>query len=194
MVRTLSPEKRTSILNAALKLFVANGVRNTTTAEIAKAAGIAAGTLFLYFPTKQALMDELILKIGKQQSDNIYALLQPAQSARQDMSTIWHASIGWFLENPDAYQYAQQVREPGAVSESVTLESARFFGFYYAAIQKGLQEGSLKPYPVDLIGAFLYQDIIAAMNILCMQTDPAAKAETIQTGFAIFWDGIKSEK
>ena len=71
MVRTLNPEKRTNLLNAALKLFVLNGVKNTSTAEIAREAGIAAGTLFLYFPTKQALLDELVLNLGREQSESI---------------------------------------------------------------------------------------------------------------------------
>ena len=55
MARKLSTEKRAQYLSSALKLFVANGVKNTSTAAIAKEAGTAAGTFFLYFPTKQAL-------------------------------------------------------------------------------------------------------------------------------------------
>ena len=69
MVRTLKSEKRAQFLTSALKLFVKNGVMNTSTAAIAKEAGTAAGTLFLYFPTKQQLLDELILEIGREQSE-----------------------------------------------------------------------------------------------------------------------------
>ena len=75
MVRKLDPDKRKKFMDAALKLFVANGVQNTSTAEIAKAAGTAAGTLFLYFPTKQDLIHALVLKIGREQSETIHALL-----------------------------------------------------------------------------------------------------------------------
>ena len=64
MIRKLALDKRENFLNAALKLFVANGVQNTSTAAIAKEAGTASGTLFLYFPTKQDLLDELV-RIGK---------------------------------------------------------------------------------------------------------------------------------
>ena len=35
MIRKLAPDKRENLLNAALKLFVANGVQNTSTAAIA---------------------------------------------------------------------------------------------------------------------------------------------------------------
>ena len=43
------------IRKAAAQLFRANGFGGTTTREIAKAAGIAVGTLFNYFPSKEAI-------------------------------------------------------------------------------------------------------------------------------------------
>ena len=193
MARMLSSEKREKLLASALKLFVKNGVMNTSTAEIAKEAGTAAGTLFLYFPTKQDLLDQLVLKIGKEQSEHINQLLNPSLSARETFFTIWHGTVSWFLENIEAYQYIQQVRDSGMISASAVQESNQFFGYYYNAIQKGFQEGSLKAYPLGLIGDFLYQDIVAVINHLSRQPDASLREETIQQGFEIFWDGIKSK-
>ena len=192
MARMLSSEKREKLLTSALKLFVKNGVMNTSTAEIAKEAGTAAGTLFLYFPTKQDLLDRLVLKIGKEQSEYINQLLNPSLSARETFFTIWHGTVSWFLENIEAYQYIQQVRDSGMISASAVQESNQFFGYYYEAIQKGFQEASLKAYPLGLIGDFLYQDIVAVINHLSRQPDASLREETIQQGFEIFWDGIKS--
>lgn len=190
MVRELSPEKRAGFLNAALKLFVANGVQHTSTAEIAREAGTAAGTLFLYFPTKQDLIHALVLKIGKEQSEYIQGLLDPAQPARETFFVIWEGSIRWFLEHPDAYRYVQQVRDSGIISEAVVAESAKFLEYYFQAIQKGLAEGSIKSYPLDLMGGILYQDIVAVMNLLQAQSSLDRQAELIHMGFDIFWDGI----
>jgi AcrR family transcriptional regulator len=192
MVRNLQPEKREAYLHAALDLFVANGVQNTSTSEIARQAGTAAGTLFLYFPTKQSLVDALALQFGQAQADNIKALLTPALTAREAFFVIWSASIAWFQDHVAAYRYIRQVRDSGMLSSCVAQESAQLFSFYYAAIQKGLAEGAIQPYPPDLIGGFLYQDIVAAMDLLLNQPEPAKQAEIIRVGFDIFWDGIKT--
>ena len=194
MVRTLSPERKAKFLSSALKLFVANGVMNTSTAEIAKEAGAAAGTLFLYFSTKQELLDDLVLKIGKEQSDHINNLLKPSLSARETFYIIWQGTVHWFLENMQAYHYIQQVRDSGMISSAAVQESARFFGYYYDAIQKGLAEGSIKAYPIGLIGDFLYQDIVAVMNQVKMQPDSGTREGIIRQGFEIFWNGIKLEE
>lgn len=61
---------RERILQAATSLFVSDGWHNTTTRGIALSAGIATGTLFNYFPTKEgiaaALMAEALERAGEE--------------------------------------------------------------------------------------------------------------------------------
>jgi AcrR family transcriptional regulator len=191
MVRKLRPEKRDQFLRAALKLFVANGVGNTSTAAIAKEAGTAAGTLFLYFPTKQNLIDEVVMNIAKAQSETIKATLTPVLSAQESFLAIWEGSIRWFLDHMDAYQYIQQVRDTGMISKATVQESNHYFDFYYTTIQKSLAEPAIKPYPVELIGEMLYRAIVAVMNLITAQPDNSLHEEYIHLGFEIFWNGIK---
>ncbi len=58
-MRTVDPERhrqrRMEIVGAALELFATQGLAGTTTAEIARAAGISSGALFHYFPSKRAV-------------------------------------------------------------------------------------------------------------------------------------------
>jgi len=194
MVRKLALEKRENFLNTALKLFVTHGVQNTSTAEIAKKAGTAAGTLFLYFPTKQDLINELVLQISRDQSDYIKTLIDRSLSVRDMFFTIWQGCIRWFLEHRDAFEYIQQVRDTRIVDKATIQESGKTFVYFYDAIQKGLDEAALKPYPLEVIGAFLYQDIVAVMNLIRTQPELDKQEEIIQAGFDIFWDGIKARR
>lgn len=55
--RTKPPdERRKEILEAATELFREQGFELTTVREIARRAGMAAGTVYLYFPSKEALL------------------------------------------------------------------------------------------------------------------------------------------
>src|SRR5512145_770244 len=119
MVRTLSQEKREKYLSAALRQFVQKGVQNTSTADIAIEAGTAAGTLFLYFPTKQNLIDELLRKIARDYAESIKAQLAPDSPAREALFIIWNGSIRWLRDHLEAYQFQQQVRNTGMVTEPV---------------------------------------------------------------------------
>lgn len=190
MSRSLSSSKRELFLASALQLFVRNGVQHTSTADIAKDAGTAAGTLFLYFPTKQDLINALVLKITQDQSAFIHARLDPSLSAQEMFHVIWSGSIHWLLDHREAYQYVRQVRDSGIIPTELVQETAGYFDYYYTAIQKGVEESAIKPYPIDLIGGFLYQEMVAVLNVLEMQRDATDPDVIIEQGFEIFWNGI----
>ena len=55
-------DTKARVERAALTLFVARGVAETTTKEIAMAASIAEGTIYRYFPSKEQLALDLFLR------------------------------------------------------------------------------------------------------------------------------------
>lgn len=61
-------DKMDRIVRAATKLFGDNGFDRTTTAAISEAAGIGAGTLFLYFPTKE----DLLVRVFREELSRIW--------------------------------------------------------------------------------------------------------------------------
>lgn len=55
-----SPDKEIRIINAAINAFSEKGFEATRTREIAERAGIAEGTIFRYFPTKDAILERMV--------------------------------------------------------------------------------------------------------------------------------------
>jgi len=55
----LDTEKRTRIVQAAQSLFIRYGVKRTSIDEVARAADIAKGTLYLYYDSKEMLFAEV---------------------------------------------------------------------------------------------------------------------------------------
>ena len=53
-------KRRQQIMDAAIKVFSKKGFNGTTTKEIARAAGVAEGTIFRYFKTKKDLFLNLV--------------------------------------------------------------------------------------------------------------------------------------
>jgi len=50
------PDKPQQIIDAAIRVFARNGYWNSRVSDIARAAGIAAGTIYLYFETKEDIL------------------------------------------------------------------------------------------------------------------------------------------
>lgn len=58
-VRTVVADKREAILRAATKVFAGRGYFNSKVADIAKEAGIADGTVYLYFKSKDEILHSI---------------------------------------------------------------------------------------------------------------------------------------
>lgn len=56
---------RMKLVDAAIKTFSAQGITATTTADVAKAAGVSHGTVFLHFPCRDDLVFAAIRKFGR---------------------------------------------------------------------------------------------------------------------------------
>ncbi|HET6391263.1 MAG TPA: TetR/AcrR family transcriptional regulator [Blastococcus sp.] len=89
-MRTVDPEqhrrRRLEIVGAALELFATKGLAATTTAEIARAAGVSSGALFHYFPSKRAVFLALF-EADRDEWDEAFA----AAAAEPD---AWAALMG----------------------------------------------------------------------------------------------------
>ena len=72
--------RREEILDAARRVFAERGFKGTTIADIAEAAGIALGTIYLYFSSKDAVFEALSQRFAQIITD---ALTEPVEAGSQ---------------------------------------------------------------------------------------------------------------
>jgi TetR/AcrR family fatty acid metabolism transcriptional regulator len=65
-------DKRERILRAAVKVFARNGFYATRVSEVAKAAGVADGTIYLYFKSK----DELLVSLFEDRVERLLSFMR----------------------------------------------------------------------------------------------------------------------
>lgn len=83
-------ETRQRIIDAALNLFLTDGWESTTTRGIATAAGIATGTLFNYFESKEAIAAFLVSESLSNSKQELRKRQQDDQSMEEELfSLVW---------------------------------------------------------------------------------------------------------
>ncbi|MEO8562696.1 MAG: TetR/AcrR family transcriptional regulator [bacterium] len=123
-------EKREAILSAALRLIARLGLHNTPVSAVAREAGVAAGTLYLYFPSKEAMINALYLGVLADR-DRVLIGSAPTTAALPDESLErmwerWRALARWHLDHEDASNLILQCRASGILSEETrAIEQAR---------------------------------------------------------------------
>lgn len=112
-------KKRARILAAATDLFIAHGYRKTNIDEIARAAGIAKGTVYLYFATKT---DVLIAAVAHEKLRGLALLdgvFDPAASGRERLRRYLRAALLMVAGSPLLARIAAGEQEFAAVLAEV---------------------------------------------------------------------------
>ncbi|OGK87321.1 MAG: hypothetical protein A2W08_05045 [Candidatus Rokubacteria bacterium RBG_16_73_20] len=74
------PDKPQQIIEAAIRVFARSGYYNSRVSDIAREAGIAAGTIYLYFRTK----DEILVTLFREKMAEWVALVREAIAGEPD--------------------------------------------------------------------------------------------------------------
>src|SRR5687768_18585233 len=88
-------DKRDSILKAATRVFAQNGYFQSQVADVARVAGVAAGTVYLYFKGKDDLLvsifEKSMAEVITEGRAAVEGLADPAERLRR----IAHLHLGW---------------------------------------------------------------------------------------------------
>ena len=88
-------ETKARVERAALTLFVARGVAETTTREIAMAASIAEGTIYRYFPSKEQLALDIFLGHHRALAEALAEAQRPVTGLRDKIEAIVRCYCDW---------------------------------------------------------------------------------------------------
>ena len=94
-------QKRERLLAAARSLFARKGFAATTTAEIAARAEVGAGTLFLYFASKEDLLVELFRAEMDRVIERAFATLPRRASLLTELLHVYGAMIAHHERDPE---------------------------------------------------------------------------------------------
>lgn len=148
-----SEETRARILEAANALFSKNGYDATSVAEICQAAEVSKGAFYHHFPSKHDVflasmenwLNQLTVGFGitAQEIDDIpQAILQMADIAGGAFQAA-DVRLSIFLEF-----WVQAYRDP-VIWQAAIAPYRRFETYFANLIQRGIQEGSLRPVDPD---------------------------------------------
>jgi AcrR family transcriptional regulator len=124
MARPLSEEKRSALLKAAADAIAAEGV-GVSTSRIAKEAGVATGSLFLYFPTKDHLLNRLYASIKQEIAEAMLAKYPQEADVSERMRSVWMAYLKWGMANPSKRQALSQLSISHRITKEVRDESMK---------------------------------------------------------------------
>jgi AcrR family transcriptional regulator len=151
-----SEETRNRIVQSALRLFADKGYEATGVAEICENSEVSKGAFYHHFPSKQAifleLLQEWLMGLDKELNraiGNATSVPEGLLAMASEMHGVFSAADGrlqLFLE------FWQQARRDPDVWKEFIAPYRRYQDFFARIVQKGIDEGSLRPLDPQVAG------------------------------------------
>lgn len=188
MARPRDPEKRKAILGAAI-LEIAEVGLSVATAKIAARAGVAEGTLFTYFASKDELLNELYRELKLDLFEKVNAEFPHGASLERRARHVWSLSVGWMIESPEKRMVVRLLN----LSSVVTAETRASMAQQRGAIDTMLDEldsrESLRELPSGYASALMAAMQEAAMDFA--MKNARQRKLLIDRGFDLFWRAVR---
>ena len=168
--------RRKAILDAAASLLVANGLAGTSVDAVAQRAGIAKGTVYLYFESRSDLLAALRSRYAEGLADRARSILEHADPADPGSVTdTFERLAAELLDYVHANQRLYHVlfhEAPGHQEQA--REPLRHL--VAGLLSQAMDQGALTPTDAGVLAGFLLDGLHGAMLPLAHQDQPRVPA------------------
>jgi TetR/AcrR family fatty acid metabolism transcriptional regulator len=142
-VRPTVNDKREAILRAATRVFARNGYFNSKVADIAKAAGVADGTVYLYFKSKEEILHSIFDVAMEEAISEGRKEIEPIQDPREKLRRIARLHLERLGADRDlAVVFQVELRGSTKFMEEFSAAGfAEYLGIIRATFEEGQRAG-----------------------------------------------------
>jgi TetR/AcrR family transcriptional regulator, fatty acid metabolism regulator protein len=139
-------DKYHQILSAAIKVFAERGFSQSTISQIAQEAGVADGTIYLYFKNKDDILVQFYERMTDHVSSRFWEAVEEGQSAIEKLQNLIRAHLEVFESQPNgAIVYQSETHLQWRLVQEPTRQMSRM---YREVISKlvalGQKEGTIR--------------------------------------------------
>ena len=185
-----APDKRDAILKTALALFTERGFYGTPTAMISREAGVATGTLFFYFKTKEELIDTLYRQIKSLAAAALREGVDREPTVKEKIRKVGKNALAWAIIHPDEFRFMEQFAHSPFVSTTAHEEGMSHFLFLEELVRDGVREGTLRECDTWLLCSVLASSLSGLTARIMESPDPGEREILARQGLLFIWNGI----
>jgi TetR/AcrR family fatty acid metabolism transcriptional regulator len=140
-------QRREAILAAAQKVFARHGYHDARTSEIAREAGVAEGTLYNYFPSREDIFLSLFDDRWRSFTERVRARTATLKDPNDKLKAIFSTAMKLFIINKPLAQIFLLETSPGSVFTNgrVCARLADFLDLIEEILREGKRTGKYHP-------------------------------------------------
>lgn len=142
-------ETRRRLLESAEGCFAEHGYHAASIVKITEAAGVGLGTFYLYFASKQAIFEELVLDLNARVRHYVQERAQKGVTRVEQELLGFRAFFEYTAEHPALYRVIRQAES--ASPEILKKHYERFSEGYAERLREAMKSGEIAPADPEML-------------------------------------------
>lgn len=184
--------KRETVLNSTLALIREHGFHGTPMSMIAKHAGVAAGTIYHYFDSKETLILELYVYVKDQLAMAMIKGDDEELPYKERFFKFMISQYNFYVENPDAMVFLEQYGNSPFAKNYPERDSELFLDKIRSFFNYGIENAYFRNIDPRLLAPTVKGTLVAAAHFQISE-HIVFSDEDINEVINIVWDGIKRQ-
>jgi AcrR family transcriptional regulator len=151
VARPKDDKKIEAIFEATLKLVQKSGFNGLKMADVAKAAGMATGTLYIYFKNKDVLINELFLSLKRSKTSRMMQGYREDDSFEKNFRTLWFNYLELSLTEPERMLFIEQFAHTSFLTKKTKQQGDQLLEPLISFLETGMQKKIIRKLPVAIL-------------------------------------------
>lgn len=190
-MKSKDEQKGEAIIQHTLRLIFTEGLAGLKMSSIAQSAGIAVGTLYLYFKNKEELLNHIFLQYKR---ESMFALAQKIdceQPFKVNFKQLWLNFLRFAVENPEQATLLEQLHRSPYLRPEVLAETEILLDPIRQMLNEGKQQMLIKHIDNEILLAFLSGSINQIARRF-VEKDRKLTPEQFEQAFTMAWDAVRA--
>lgn len=182
--------KRDQILNTTLDLVSELGLHEASINLVIKKSGIAAGTIYHYFKSKEELIDTLYSELKEEMGKAIIQNINEQLNYKEKFFLIWKNLFYFYINNPKKFEFIEHYANSPLIQKEIKEINQRHYQPAIDFFESGVQLGVFRKMPIFLLINLVFGNISTFVKMILLEEIELSDYllnQSIQSS----WDSIK---
>jgi TetR/AcrR family transcriptional regulator, multidrug resistance operon repressor len=180
--------KRETILQTTLRLIAAQGITATPMSQIMEESGVATGTIYHHFKSKDEIINYLYTSKKHFFEEIAAEILADNELSFQNFSALFVAIFNYYIENTDVFYFFQHVSKSTLITEESIEKGKMSYNKIASFFQSGIDAKLFADINNELLIDLLHANICIFVE---MVLTGKSKQENLNQIITYSWKGIQ---
>ncbi|TND10469.1 MAG: transcriptional regulator, tetr family [Bacteroidetes bacterium] len=189
---TINTEKREAIVQAMLELITERGFHATPMSMVAEKAGVAAGTIYHHFKSKEEIINEIYARLKANMGEALVREDASEEDYKKRFYRFWLNLYYHFIDHPKEFLFLEQYANSPFITKVTKEENQRYYQPVIDFLAEGVWSGILRNMDVELLVAMVYGSVATCVK-LHLSKELDMNQNRVQQGVQASWDSVKMD-